>query len=155
MLAAVVCAMAACSPSSPAQPQVRAGAVYDVIVRWFGQAHADDPDPLPVFIEPRGEGATIALDVQAELVKSTKDIATVRFIDSRAEALVTNDDGTVVVADGGILIRLSPVVEVGQRVRLDVDVHDHDEVFRTMQFDLKLTGEQLVIEAPPVEVPSG
>ena len=155
MLAAVVSAMAACSPSSPAQPQVRAGAVYDVIVRWFAQGRADDPDPLPVFIEPRGEGASIALDVQAELVKSTKDIATVRFIDSRAEALVTNADGTVVVADDGILIRLSPVVEVGNTVRLDVDVHDHDEVFRTMQFDLKLTSDQWVIEAPPVEVPSG
>ena len=83
------------------------------------------PTPLPVFIEPRGEGATIHLDVQAELIKSTKDVATVRFIDSRDEALITNDDGTVVVADGGILIRLAPVVEEGEKVRLDVDVHDN------------------------------
>ncbi|MDP9464593.1 MAG: hypothetical protein M3P52_08220, partial [Actinomycetota bacterium] len=100
--------MAACSAPSPASPEVRAGAVYDVIVRWFAKTTTNDPDPLPVFIEPRGVGASIQLDVQAELIKSTQDVATVRFIDSRDEALVTNDDGTVVVADGGILIRLAP-----------------------------------------------
>ena len=108
-----------------------------------------DPDPLPVFIEPRGEGASIKLDVQAELVKSTKDVATVRFIDSRDEALITNDDGTVVVADGGILLRLAPVVEEGDKIQLDVDVHDHDEQFRTLQFDLNLVNEKWVIEQPP------
>ena len=134
---------------------VRAGAVYDSIVRWFAQSSTEDPDPLPVFIEPRGEGASIQLDVQAELIKSTKDVATVKFIDSRDEALVTNDDGTVVVADGGILIRLAPVVEEGQKVRIDVDVHEHDEQFRTMQFNLALVKDQWVIQQAPVEVPSG
>ncbi|MEO8267505.1 MAG: hypothetical protein ABI706_18540 [Ilumatobacteraceae bacterium] len=134
---------------------MRAGAVYDSIVRWFATSSADDPDPLPVFIEARGEGASIQLDVQAELIKSTKDIATVRFIDSRDEALVTNDDGTVVVADGGILIRLAPVVEEGQKVRIDVDVHEQDEQFRTMQFNLALVKDQWIIQQTPVEVPSG
>jgi hypothetical protein len=124
-------------------------------VRWFADKATDDPEPLPVFIEPRGEGASIELDVQAELIKSTKDVATVRFIDSRDEALVTKDDGTVVVADGGILIRLAPVIEEGQKVRLDVDVHDHDEVFHTLQFSLNLVSEKWVISQAPVEVPPG
>ncbi len=134
---------------------MRAGAVYDSIVRWFAQRSADDPDPLPVFVEPRGEGASIQLDVQAELIKSTKDVATVRFIDSRDEALVTNEDGTVVVADGGILIRLAPVVEEVHKVHIDVDVHDHDEQFRTMQFNLDLIGDRWVIQGSPVDVPVG
>ena len=155
MLATILLVLAACSTPSPTAPQVRAGAVYDSVVRWFAQSSTADPDPLPVFIEPRGEGASIALDVQAELVKSTDDIATVRFIDSRDEALVTNDDGTVVVADGGILLRLAPVVEEGDKVRLDVDVHDRDEQFRTMQFDLRLVGDSWVIDHPPTEVPAG
>lgn len=155
VLAAILTVMAACSPTSPASPEVRASAVYDAIVRWFAQSKTDDPEPLPVFIEPRGEGASIELDVQAELIKSTQDVATVRFIDSRDEALVTNDDGTVVVADGGILIRLEPVVEEGKKVRLDIDVHDRDEKFRTLQFDLGLVNEAWVIAQPPVEVPSG
>lgn len=147
--------MASCSAPSPENPEVRAGAVYDTIVRWFAQTSRDDPDPLPVFIEPRGEGASIALDVQAELVKSTQDIATVRFIDSRDEALVTNEDGTVVVADNGILIRLAPVVENVEQVRLDIDVHELDEQFRTLQFTLNLVNDQWEIELSPVVVPAG
>ena len=155
VLIAIVLILAACSAPSPATPQARASAVYDSIVRWFAQSKADDPSPLPVFIEPRGEGASIKLDVQAELVKSTKDVATVRFIDTRDEALVTNQDGTVVVADGGMLVRLAPVVEVGNTVKLDVDVHDHADVFRTMQFDLKLVGDKWEMARPPIEIPAG
>ncbi len=155
MLAAIILVLASCSAPSPAAPEARASAVYDSVVRWFAQSIAGDADPLPVFIEPRGEGASIGLDVQADLVKSTHDIATVRFIDARDEALVTNDDGTVVVADGGILLRLAPVVEEGDKVRLDVDVHDRDEKFRTMQFNLKLADDKWVIDQAPIEVPTG
>ena len=129
--------------------------MYDAIVRWYAAKSTTDPDPLPVFVEPRGEGASIQLDVQAQLVKSTKDVATVRFIDSRQEALVTKDDGTVVVADDGILLRLAPVVEQGNKVQLDVDLHDHDEVFTTMQFDLTLVDDKWVIDKPPVDLPTG
>jgi hypothetical protein len=154
VLAAIVLMLAACSSPSPANPQARAGAVYDAIVRWFAAKDSSDPDPLPVFIEPRGEGASIQLDVQAALVKSTKDVATVRFIDSRDEALVTDENGTVVVADNGILLRLAPVIEKGNLVQIDVDVHDHDEVFRTLQFDLKLVGDHWVISQPPKDVPA-
>lgn len=155
MLAAVVPILVACTSDSPASPTVRAGAVYDSVVRWFAQSSTTDPDPLPVFIEPRGEGASIDLGVQAELVKSTQDVATVRFIDARDEALITNADGTHVVADGGILIRLAPVIENGTKVRLDVDVHERDENFRTLQFDLSLVNESWVLDGQPVEVPAG
>jgi hypothetical protein len=155
VLAAIVSMAAACSSPSPENPEVRAGAVYDAIVRWFAARSTDDPNPLPVFIEPRGEGASIELDVQAELIKSTKDVATVKFIDSRDEALVTKDDGTVVVADDGILIRLAPVVEEGKTVRLDVDLHDQDEKFQTLQFSLNSVDDHWVIAQQPVNVPTG
>jgi hypothetical protein len=155
VLAAIMSILATCSSASPENPEVRAGAVYDTIVRWFAQSSANDPDPLPVFIEPRGEGASIQLDVQAELIKSTQDVATVRFIDSRDEALVTNDDGTVVVADDGMLLRLAPVIEEGTKVRIDVDIHDHDEQFKTLQFVLDRVSDKWEIELPPTVVPEG
>ena len=155
MLAAIVSVLAACSSPSPTSPEVRAADVYDSIVRWFAQSATDDPEPLPVFIEPRGEGASIQLDVQADLIKSAHDVATVRFIDSRDEALVKNDDDTVVVADDGILIRLAPVVEEGRKVRINVDVHDHDEEFHTLQFDLSQVNGAWVVDQPPIAVPPG
>jgi hypothetical protein len=155
LLAAIVSLTAACSAASPDNPEVRAGAVYETIVRWFADESNDDPDPLQVFIEPRGEGASIQLDVQAELIQSSQDVATVRFIDSRDEALFTNDDGTVVVADDGILIRLAPVVEEGETVRIDVDLHEHDEQFKTMQFNLELVNDEWVIDRAPIDLPEG
>jgi hypothetical protein len=155
VLAAIVSVMAACSSPSPENPEVRAGAVYDTVVRWFAQSSSTDPDPLPVFIESRGEGASIQLDVQAELIKSTQDVATVKFIDSRDEALITQEDGTVVVADDGILVRLAPVIEEGRKVRLDVDVHQTDENFKTLQFTLSLVNDEWVLDGPPVDAPAG
>ena len=155
MLAAIVSITVSCSSPSPANPAVRAGAVYDTIVRWFADESSGDPTPLPVFIEPRGEGASIELDVQAELIKSTQDVATVRFIDSRDEALITNDDGTVVVADNGILLRFAPVVEEGDKVRLDIDVHDRDEQFKTLQFSLDQVNDKWVINQQPIDVTVG
>jgi hypothetical protein len=155
VLAAIVSIAAGCSSPSPENPQVRAGAVYDTIVRWFATRSNADPDPLPVFIEPRGEGASIGLDVQAELIKSTQDVATVRFIDSRDEALITKDDGTVAVADDGVLLRFAPVVEKGAKVQLDIDMHDHDDQFKTLQFNLKQVNDKWIIEKQPVEVTGG
>src|SRR4051812_45602431 len=70
VVAALVSAVTACSSGSAASPEVRASAVYDSIVRWFAKSSATDPEPLPVFIESRGEGASIQLDVQADLIKS-------------------------------------------------------------------------------------
>jgi hypothetical protein len=155
VVAAMVSLTAACSSPSPENPQVRAGAVYDTIVRWFADKSTTDPDPLPVFVEPRGEGASIGLDVQAELIKSTQDVANVKFIDSRDEALITNDDGTVVVADDGVLLRFAPVVEKGDKVRLDIDVHDQDDQFKTLQFDLDQVNDKWVIDQEPVDVTTG
>jgi len=155
LVAAMLFIAAACSSPSPENPQVRAGAVYDTIVRWFATRSNSDPDPLPVFIEPRGEGASIGLDVQAELIKSTQDVATVRFIDSRDEALITKDDGTVAVADDGVLLRFAPVVEKGDKVQLDIDMHDHDDQFKTLQFNLNQVNDKWTIEKQPVEVTGG
>ena len=59
------------------------------------------------------------------------------------------------VADDGVLIRLAPVVEEGKKVRLDVDVHDHDEQFKTLQFSLDLVNDQWVIKDQPINVPAG
>lgn len=155
LAAAIVTTMAACSSDAPVTHKVDAAAVYETVIRWFADAKPDDPEPLPIFIEPRGQGTSIALDVQAEVVKSATSVATVRFIDTRDEALTKDDTGTAVVADTGILIRLAPVVEAGSAVRLDVDVFEQDQQFHTLQFDLRLSGDQWTVTEPPATVPPG
>gem|GEM_PF-3436186 len=164
--------LAGCSIGTADEDEERAGAVYEAIVRWLATRDATDADPLPVFVEPRGEGATIKLEVQTELIEKTADVATVRFIDTLDEALVDPEEpdpgetgepapGTLtattttaptattstvaeggdepvvrVVRDGGVLVRLAPVVEAGRRATIDVDVF-HDEVsFTTLQFEV-------------------
>lgn len=148
-----IVSVGACAEPSSEDGSKRAASVYSEVVRWFADRSADDPDPLPVFVEPRGEGASVPLGVQADLVNDVKDVADVRFIDTRDEALVEDDQGRLVVADDGLLVRLSPVVEDGDRVFVDVDVHDVDDEFRTMQFDVRRSGDRWKISATPDSVP--
>ena len=103
---------------------------------------------MAVFIEPRGEGARISLDVQAELIEATKDIANVRFLDERSEGLVEND-GTFAVKDEGILIRLGPVVEEGAHVLLDVDIWKSVDTFDEVRFELRRSGNTWAVQGPP------
>jgi len=138
MIALAVCVTFGCSSQSPSE--VRAGDVYDAAVRWLASEHSDDPDPLPVFVEPRGEGTAIKLEVQADVVDQVSDVAELRFIDARAEAIVTEDDRDM-VRDDGILIRLGPVIEDGDRVRLEVDRWIGDERFTTLVFTLRREGD--------------
>ena len=157
---ATVALLAACTDGSPSE--ARASGAYEAVIRWFAASAGDDPEPLPVFVEPRGEGTTIDLQVQAEVVAATADVANVRFIDARDEALVvvepdSSGGGSIEpetstpraermeVRDGGVLIRLGPVLEEGSRVTLDVDVWNDDETTETKRFVLRADGAEWVV----------
>ncbi len=155
VLAIVVAIIPGCSTGTAGDSDARVSGVYDGIIRWFAGRDADDPDPLPVFIEPRGDGASIDLDVQTSLIAATGDVASVRFIDDRDEALVSQADGSEIVADDGVLISLAPVVERGTTVRLDVDVREGAGQLHGLQFDLELRGDVWVVTRTPVDIPSG
>jgi hypothetical protein len=146
-VATVLLLAAGCDSSSSSE--VRAGQAYEAVVRWLAQDSTADPEPLPVFIESRGEGAAISLDVQAQVVAQATDIADVRFIDDRGEALTEADDGQLVVRDEGVLIRLGPVVEDGDRITLQVDRWVHDEVFSTVELQLHRSGDEWTVEPDP------
>ena len=142
-----------CSIGAANEDEIRASAVYDEVVRWLvddaGGATAEEP--MAVFIEPRGEGAAISLDVQAELIEATEDVADVRFLDERAEGLV-EVDGTLVVKDDGILIRLGPVIEDDSHVLLDVDIWESEDTFREVRFELRRSGAVWSVQGPPEEI---
>jgi hypothetical protein len=129
------------------------------VVRWFADRGTDDPEPLPVFIEARGEGASIDLAVQAELIDLTAEDAIARFIDSREEAVADDgedDSAGPTVRDDGVLIRLDPVLENGPPMTLDVDEYVDETTFRTLRFTLsqstddtwRVVGEPVAVSSP-------
>ena len=135
--AALGSALSACGEDPRPDPVTdRSAAVYTAIVTWFAASQADDPEPLPVFVEPRGDGATIPLGVQTDLIAAVADVADVRFIDVRDEALA-DVDGHLVAADDGVLLRLPPVDQMADPVLADVDLHLSDEQFLTLRFELE------------------
>jgi hypothetical protein len=146
---AVVLLLAAVGCHSSSSSEVRAGQAYEAVIRWLAQDSTSDPEPLPVFVESRGEGAAISLDVQAEVVGDAKDVADVHFIDDRGEALTKADDGELVVRDEGVLIRLGPVVEDGDRITLEVDRWVKNDVFSTMELLLHRSGDEWTVEPDP------
>jgi hypothetical protein len=162
LVVVLTCAAVGCSSQSSSE--VRAAEVYDTAIRWMATERADDPEPLRVFIEPRGEGASIGLDVQAEVIKLSADVADVRFIDARDEALVETDSTVAppdpgeaepvvvmrAVRDDGMLVRLGPVIEDGTRLNLDIDRWVSDEQFTTLEFVLRDSGGQWQVVSSPV-----
>lgn len=110
-------AMSGCTASEPGA--VRAGEVYDAVVRWLSPVNAANVEPLLVHVE-RWDDAMLDLATQAEVVASTADVATVRFIDSRDEALEWLEDVPQVRGEG-MLIRLGPVPERGRQFTVLVD----------------------------------
>jgi hypothetical protein len=142
--------LCSCSIGSANEDEIRASEVYDEVVRWLvddaGGGTAEDP--MAVFIEPRGEGTAISLDVQAEVVEATQDVADVRFLDERTEGLIVEDDD-VVVKDEGILIRLGPVVEDDRHVVLDVDIWESVDTFSAVRFELRRSGNTWSVQGPP------
>ena len=147
----VVLPLVSCSIGSANENEIRASAVYDEVVRWLVDeaGGATEEEPMAVFIEPRGEGAAISLDVQAELIDATKDIAEVRFLDERSEGLIEDDEGNVAVKNEGILIRLGPVLEDDAYVLLDVDVWESVDTFREVRFELRRSGNTWAVQGPP------
>lgn len=149
-----------CGTDSPDdQPAVRAAAVYESIVRWLAAADESDPEPLPLFIEPRGEGTEIALEVQAEVIAAAQDVADIRFVDSRSEAFVDDETDLPVVADGGALVRLGPVNDTTRVVGVDVDVYDDrvdaegEPQFITLEFWLVSASGRWTVSGTPEVMP--
>jgi hypothetical protein len=143
----------ACSTLGDARTdeQDRAAQVYESILRWFVPSVPPGQKAV-IFIEPRGEGSSIGLNVQSELVRALDDIATVRFIDSHDEALDKDEDGVPHVKDGGLLLRLGPVAETGSPVTVDVDQFISEDDYTSLRFVVGEAGESWDIDGQPESV---
>lgn len=139
-----LCSLAAgCTNLSPSKS--RASDVYATIVRSFATQPADNP-PVKVFVEPRGEGSSISVDVQADLLTAVENVAEVRFIDARAEALEEDEAGVLVVRDDGILLAFGPVPNDASDVVVEVDQYIDDTNLATHRFVMHRSGEEWIID---------
>ena len=142
MLVGLLSVAVSCTDLSPSKE--RASDVYVTVIRWFAEQNAGEA-PLKVFVEPRGEGSSINVDVQAEVVTAVEDVAAVRFIDARDEALVDNGEGVLIVRDNGVLIAFGPVPNDAADVTLELDQYVDETTVRTFRFALSRSGGQWVI----------
>jgi hypothetical protein len=131
--------------------QDRAAQVYEAVLRWFVPS-VQPGDKAVIFIEPRGEGSSISLTVQSELIRELDDIADVRFIDTHDEALENDTDGVPHVRDGGLLLRLGPVAETGSPVTVDVDQFIGDDSYTSLRFVVGEVGDSWAVDGQPESV---
>jgi len=134
---------AGCTNLSPSK--ARASDVYATVIRSFATQPEGEP-PLKVFVEPRGEGSSISVDVQADVVTEVEDVAEVRFIDARSEALVEAEAGVLVVRDDGILVAFGPVPNDASDVVVEVDQYIDDTNLATHRFVMRSSGEEWIID---------
>lgn len=127
---------------------------YTAVVDWVlaEPRFTTTPDPddkLIVFIESLASGV-IDLDVQIEVVGHFEELAEIRFIDTREEAVDQEEPGAP-VRDGGMLLGLGAVPATGP-------LELRGEVYRTVddvvgyRFMLENKGPKLVLIGPPEEV---
>ncbi len=101
---------------------------------------------MKIYVEPRGEGSSISVDVQADVVTAVEDVADVRFIDARSEALEENDAGELVVRSGGVLLAFGPVPNDATDVVVEVDQYVDETNLATHRFVMHRNGDEWIID---------
>lgn len=148
MLLALSAVLGAACGDDPETPG--SAAAYATVITWLvdRDAAVDEQDPT-VFVIPQGEGFAIGLQLQADIVKLLADVADVRFVDDRAEAL----DGEGRPLDGGRLLAVGPAAEDGARVHIQVDEVLEGDRTRSWRFTLRPRGGEWRIAGSPSSVP--
>jgi hypothetical protein len=109
LAASVVALLAACSGGSSTGD--RTADIYSAVIRAVLE---DASHPLnvssgtSVFVAPADARSPIPLEVQADIVEQLHQLATLRFVDERAEA-IDDTSPTQTVDDGGVLVTLGRI----------------------------------------------
>lgn len=148
-------ASACASDSGASAADGRTAGVYQPILEWLA---ADEPQAEPgekpewtMFVASRSH-VDIDIDAQVVLIASLDDELDLRFIDDRDEAVVA-DDGGEVVRDGGLLVGLGAVDEVGDRVEVYADSYRHAGDVKAWLVTVERSGDRWRIAGTPTLVP--
>jgi hypothetical protein len=109
--------LTSCSDDDHGPTTVEPDEVYVSVIRWELERRHEDAggstpttisDELPIVYVAAADGSDIAANVQARVAEAIVDEATVRFADSRDEALDLDVDNEP-VRDDGVLLSIAPV----------------------------------------------
>ncbi len=126
-----------------------AAGAYALVIGWFMDQRDPAVDSTIVYVAPQGEGFSVGLDMQASIISNTKDIADVRFVDDRAEAL----DAEGLPRDGALVLSLGAAVEDGSRLHIGVDEVLGEQRAKSWQFALRARGQDWRLTGTPETVP--
>jgi hypothetical protein len=125
--------------------------IYAVAIRWLVE-DSSDSGIEKVFVEGVGDEA-IALGVEVEVVNRLRDALTIRFIDSRDEAIDISEPGDPVRGDG-VLIGLGSLPDVERPpVRLYVDRYRNVHEVAAYEVVLDRRGGNWQVTGDPTPVP--
>ena len=148
-----VAVLSGCGDGTTARDE-STGELYAVVIRWLVEdaSNTQRSGLKTIFVEGIGE-APIPLGVEAEVVNRLDDAMTVRFIDSREEAIDTSEPGDP-VRDEGVLIGLGSVPDVQRsRVRLYVDRYRNVSDVAAYEMALERRGGTWRVTGEPTPVP--
>lgn len=103
MLVAAILAVAGCSSGDGDDPDLRTAGVFRAAFGWVIETNspvATSDDTGPVLYIVSGDAVSIPTNVQVGVVEQMRDEATLRFTDSRDDALDIDSPGEPVKEDG-------------------------------------------------------
>jgi hypothetical protein len=109
LAASVVAVMTACTGGG-SNTSDRPAAIYSAVIRAVlaDTSHPKISSDTSVFVVAAHERAPIPFEVQADIVAELHELATIRFVDHRVEA-IDDSSPTRPVNDNGILITLGKI----------------------------------------------
>ena len=131
------------------EESIREADVYAAMIRELAPDPAGDPTPPTdelehaVFAGPLVATGTIPIEVQVAVVDDLEDLADIRFVDHRTEALSKDEDEKVL--ERGVLVLLGPVPEGPSPTVAAVRYVDRDD-FERVFVDLRGSGEEWRVE---------
>ncbi len=134
----------------------REAAIQTTVIRWIADKHPpaapENPDEVPVvFIESLSTDG-IPIEVQVEIIDRLVDEMTIRFTDSRAEA-VDDADAALAVRDGSILVGLGPIPD-GSDPAVRAEIYRSLDDISGYIVEIESNGGRWVVEGEPEETPA-
>lgn len=145
--------VASCSTGSGPDANDRAIAIYSVVIRTVltqppGGQPATRAHDTSVFVAAADTHSPISLEVQAGVVDKLHNVATIRFVDARSEAIDTTDPRRPVV-NGGILLTLGTIPTGNRAITVDAQRYEQANATASYTINLHLTGSTWTLTRPP------